>query len=141
METQVRNVMTADPMTVSLQTSLAQAAQLMRDRDTGDVLVTDDGGALYGIVTDRDIVARAIADGIDPTMTPVQSVITPSPVAVHPNDDTTRAVALMREHAIRRLPVIDDAGVAVGIVSLGDLAIDRDGHSVLADISAALPNN
>jgi len=141
MHEQVHEVMTANPALVSLQTSLAQAGQIMRDRDTGDVLVTDAGGALYGIVTDRDIVTRAVADGLDPTVTPVQAVITPSPVSVAPDDDTGRAVSLMREHAIRRLPVVDEKGTVVGIVSLGDLALDRDEHSVLADISAALPNN
>jgi CBS domain-containing protein len=141
MQQQIRNLMTADPAIVSLQTSLAQAAQIMRDLDTGDVLVTDSGGALYGIVTDRDIITRAIADGADPALTPVQAVITPSPVSVRPDEDPARAVALMREHAIRRLPVVDNDGTAVGIVSLGDLAIDRDQRSVLADISAALPNN
>jgi CBS domain-containing protein len=141
MQPKIRNVMTPEPATVSLQTSLAQAAQLMRDRDTGDVLVGDAGGVLYGIVTDRDIVTRAIADGLDPALTPVQAVITPAPVSVRPDDDASHAVALMREHAIRRLPVVDDNGIAVGIVSLGDLAIDRDAHSVLADISAAVPNN
>jgi len=141
MHEQVHEVMTANPALVSLQTSLAQAGQIMRDRDTGDVLVTDAAGALYGIVTDRDIVTRAVADGLDPTVTPVQAVITPSPVSVAPDDDTGRAVSLMREHAIRRLPVVDEKGTVVGIVSLGDLALDRDEHSVLADISAALPNN
>jgi len=141
MQQEVRNVMTAGPVMVALQTSLAQAAQVMRDLDTGDVLVADSGGALYGIVTDRDIVTRAVADGLDVTMTPVQAVITPSPVSVRPDDDASRAVVLMREHAIRRLPVVDEQGRVVGIVSLGDLAIDRDDRSVLADISAALPNN
>jgi len=141
MQQYVRDVMTADPISVSLQTSLAQAASAMRELDTGDVLVVDGGGTLYGIVTDRDIVTRAVAEGADPTMTPVQAVITPAPVAVHPDDDPAIAVALMREHSIRRLPVIDDGGQTVGVVSLGDLAIDRDEHSVLADISAAPPNN
>src|SRR5258708_87583 len=107
MQQLVRNVMTADPIVVSLQTSLAQAAQAMRDVDTGDVLVTDAGGALYGIVTDRDIVTRAVADGMDVTMTPVQAVITVSPVSVGPDDDASHAVALMRRHAVRRLPVVD----------------------------------
>jgi CBS domain-containing protein len=141
MQAHVRNVMTANPTLVSLQTPLAQAAQFMRDRDTGDVLVADGNGALYGIVTDRDIVTRAVADGLDPTVTPVQAVITPTPVWVHPDDYADRAVTLMRQYAIRRLPVVDDDGGVVGIVSLGDLAIDRDGTSVLADISAALPNS
>lgn len=141
MQQYVREVMTANPVTVTLQTSLAQAAQAMRELDTGDVLVADDEGALYGIVTDRDIVTRAVADGLDPATTPVQAVITASPVSIRPGDDASRAVELMREHAVRRLPVVDERGVAVGVVSLGDLAIDRDGHSVLADISTALPNN
>ncbi len=141
MQPQIRGVMTPDPAIVSLQTSLTQAAELMRERETGDVLVADGGGALYGIVTDRDIVIRAVADGMDPTMTPVQAVITRSPISIDPDDNPAQAVALMRQHSVRRLPVIDEHGTAVGIVSLGDLAIDRDERSLLADISAALPNN
>src|SRR5215475_4413159 len=139
MHTLVREVMTANPLTVPVHTSIAQAARIMRDGDTGDVLVTDGRGNLVGILTDRDIVTRAVATGHDLHLTGVEEIATPMPVAVEPNTEADRAVALMREHAIRRLPVLD-GGEIVGIVSLGDLACDRDEHSVLAAISFAVAN-
>jgi CBS domain-containing protein len=139
MHTHIREVMTADPLTVPVHTSIAQVARIMRDRGTGDVLVTDGRGILIGIVTDRDIVTRAVATGYDLHLTSVEQIATPAPVAVQPDTDPALAVALMREHAIRRLPVMD-AGAIVGVVSLGDLAIDRDENSVLAAISSAASN-
>ena len=139
MHTHIRDVMTANPLTVPVHTSIAQAARIMRDCGTGDVLVTDGRGILIGIVTDRDIVTRAVATGYDLHLTSVEQIATSAPIAVQPDTDPARAVALMREHAIRRLPVLDQ-GAIVGVVSLGDLAVDRDEHSTLAAISSAASN-
>jgi CBS domain-containing protein len=129
------------PMALPPEASVMQAARIMHDRDTGDVVVTDSRGRLNGILTDRDIVTRVVAAGRKPDLTAIRDVLTPTPVTVQPDTEAVRAVALMRENAVRRLPVVDGAGVVVGIVSLGDLAIDRDSRSVLAAISAARPNN
>lgn len=140
MPERLREVMTKDPVTVSATASLQHAAELMRDRDIGDVLVIDESGALFGIVTDRDIVVEGIAEGVDPASTTVDEICTHDPFALGPDDPVAKAVELMSERAIRRLPIVDN-GNLVGIVSLGDLAIDRDPGSVLAEISEAPPNN
>ncbi|WP_055700522.1 CBS domain-containing protein [Streptomyces silaceus] len=135
----VRDVMTTGVVAVRPDASLVEAAQLMRAQDIGDVLVATDGQVL-GVLTDRDIALRAVADGADPLTVSAQAICTPNPVVVGPDDAVSAAVGLMREHAVRRLPVVED-GQPVGMVSLGDLALSRDPSSALADISGAEPDN
>jgi CBS domain-containing protein len=135
----VNEVMTHDPRTVAPSDTLADAARIMRDDDVGDVLVVENG-RLAGIITDRDIVVRAVADGRDPSSVTVGDVMTRDPQTLTPDQSEDDAVRLMREWDVRRAPVVQD-GRPVGIVSLGDVAVDRDTDSVLADISAASPNN
>lgn len=135
----VRDVMTAAPATVEPQTSVAVVARMMRDEDIGAVLVTE-GEQLRGLVSDRDLVVRAVAEGGDPDRTTVADACSEDLVVVGPDDDVNRAVQLMREHSVRRVPVVDEGHHAVGIVSIGDLAIERDPGSALGDISAAGPN-
>jgi CBS domain-containing protein len=134
----VRDVMTPTVASVRPDASLVEAARLMRAQDIGDVLVAKDG-YLIGVLTDRDIAVRAVADGVDPLTVSCQSVCTPKPVTVSPDDKTATAVALMRKHAVRRLPVTG-SGRPLGVVSLGDLAQERDPESALADISRAAPD-
>jgi CBS domain-containing protein len=110
----------------------------MREGNIGDVLVMD-GDRLCGVITDRDIVIRAVALDHDMNVTTVDEIASHSVVSVTPRDPLADAEHLIREHAVRRLPVIED-GKLVGVVSLGDLAIERDDESVLADVSAAQPN-
>jgi len=98
-----------------------------------------DGGTVCGLVTDRDIIVRAIADGRDPRITKLRDICSGDLVTVQPGDHIDTAVQLMRHHALRRLPVVD-AGMAVGIVSIGDIAAQRDPESALARISGAPPN-
>ena len=126
--------MTKDPVTVPPTATLAQAAQEMSARDIGDVLVVENG-KIRSVLTDRDIVVRAVAQGRDPTQTPVSEAASTASVTVSPDEPVDTAVRLMREHKVRRLPVVEQDRV-VGIVSLGDLAAERDPDSVLADISA-----
>lgn len=133
----VREIMTADPATVPARAPVSEAARLMREHDIGEVLVTDEG-RLSGVLTDRDIAVRIVAEQ-RPNGTAAADVCSEATLKVAPGDDIDRAVALMREHYVRRLPVVDD-GRLVGVVSLGDLAIERDQRSALADISAAPPN-
>jgi CBS domain-containing protein len=140
MAQKVHEVMTDNPLTVPSGTPLTEAARLMRDRDVGDVLVTDDG-QLRGIVTDRDIVVRAVADARDLQSTTVGEVCSADPVVVGPDADADDVVVLMRTRAVRRVPVVDDRQRLVGVVSLGDMAVERDTRSALAEISAADPNN
>ncbi|MFG3659116.1 CBS domain-containing protein [Streptomyces sp. NPDC047706] len=133
----VRDIMTSDPVTVEPQTSVAAVARIMRDEDLGAVLVTD-GDHLRGLVTDRDLVVRSIADGGDADEITVAAACTDDLVTVRPDEELDHAVELMREHAVRRIPVVDEDH-AVGIVSLGDLAMERDPESALGDISVARP--
>ncbi|MFP3986988.1 CBS domain-containing protein [Streptomyces sp. E11-3] len=135
----VREVMTPGVVAVGPDASLVEAAQLMRARDIGDVLVAADGQVL-GVLTDRDITLRAVAIGADPLTISAQTVCTPAPVLVEAQAPVSSAVSLMREHAVRRLPVVEN-GRPVGMVSLGDLAVAQDPHSALAAISRARPDH
>ena len=135
----IEEVMTLDPVTVDAAETIACVARKMRDEDIGDVVVMADG-RVCGIVTDRDVVVRGLAEGRDAIATKVADICSREVVTVSPGDSIDKAVELMREHSIRRLPVLA-SGKPVGIVSIGDLAQDRDPESALADISAAAPNN
>ena len=135
----VRDVMTRNPLVRGSDTILMEAATLMRDADVGDVLVEHDG-QLCGLVTDRDIVVRAVAKGADPKTTYLGDICSHDLVTLSPKSSIRDAVELMRDRAVRRVPVVDN-GTAVGIVTLGDLAMERDPDSVLADISEAQPSN
>jgi CBS domain-containing protein len=134
----LKDLMTPNPLTVSTDTPVVDAARHMRDEGIGDVIVTD-GDTVQGIVTDRDIVVRAVADGLDTSTTTVGEICSTDLTTLSPDAKVEEAVTLMRERALRRLPVVEN-GKPVGIVSIGDLAIERDEDSALADISAAPPN-
>jgi CBS domain-containing protein len=131
--------MTKDLVSVTSDALLTEAAKQMRDHSVGDVLVTDANGRLRGILTDRDIVVRALAEGKRPEETTCGAICSDEITTLAPKDDSDRAVVLMRTKGVRRLPVIDDGGKAVGILTLGDLARTRDPRSVLGRISAAPP--
>ncbi|NGN69299.1 CBS domain-containing protein [Streptomyces sp. A7024] len=138
MDQQVRDVMTNVPVAVGALTAVTEVAHRMRAEDIGAVLVTE-GGELRGVVTDRDLVVRVMAEGKDPGETTVMSACSTDLVTVGPDEPAVLAVQLMRKHALRRLPVVRD-GEVVGIVALGDLAVGRDPESALGEISAAAPN-
>lgn len=124
----IRDVMTPNPRTVTPDDSIQNAARIMRDEDTGAVPVVDNGRPV-GMVTDRDIVVRAVADGSQLNR-PVSEIVTGAVVTVTPDTSTRDAAQLMSEHQIRRLPVVENERL-VGIVSLGDLAVKegRDGRT------------
>lgn|SRR5688500_10304650 len=134
----VEEIMTRDPQTVSADDPVVEAARIMRDRDIGDVIVLQNGD-VGGIVTDRDIAIRGVADGRDPQSTSVSEVCTTGIEAIEPSASVDDALRKMRDADIRRLPVVE-GGRAVGIISLGDLAVEREPDSTLADISAAAPD-
>ena len=138
MATTVAEIMARDPQTVQADAPVREAAGLMRDADTGDVVVLE-GGRLVGILTDRDIAVRVVAEG-GSADTPVRDACTTDPTTVTPDTRIEQAVELMRDRAIRRLPVVE-GDRPVGVVSLGDLAIERDEDSALADIRAAAENS
>jgi CBS domain-containing protein len=135
----VNEVMTADPRTVDTGAPLVEAARAMREADAGAVLVIEDG-RLAGIVTDRDIAIRAVAEGRDPESATCGEIASRDLTTLTPDQSVDDAIRIMREHNVRRIPVVQD-GRPAGIVSLGDLAIERDEQSALADISAAPGND
>jgi CBS domain-containing protein len=135
----VRDIMTTSVVGLAASATLVEAARDMRMFDIGDVLVVD-GDRVIGILTDRDIVVRAVAADRDPARTTVGDIATPDPVVISPDQPAANAVQLMRDHALRRLPVCED-GHLVGVLSLGNLATERDPESALADISAAPPDH
>lgn len=137
---QIQDIMTKQVHTVRTDANLIEVARIMRDRRIGDVLVTDEDGALCGIVTDRDLVVRAVAAGRPLETTQVGEICTEDLVQVDANASIEEIVAIMREHAIRRVPVVH-GDRPIGIVSIGDLARVKDPGSALAEISSAAPNN
>jgi CBS domain-containing protein len=133
----VKDVMTTQPVQMTADTTLADAARVMRDSGIGTVIIAENGRTV-GIATDRDIVIRAVADGAQPT-TRLGDVCSSDLTTVTPDTALDQAVGLMRSKSLRRLPVMK-GDTAVGIVSLGDFAQEMDGHSALAQISAARAN-
>ena len=135
----VSDVMTRQVVYLSAETPLDEAARVMKESDIGDVVVTD-GATLTGMLTDRDIVVRAVAERADPGTTTIGSIITREVVMIEQHCTASEAAALMRERNIRRVLVCDSDRKLVGIVSLGDLAMQLDPQSALSDISEAAPN-
>ena len=135
----VRDAMTDDPRCFDSGATVTEAANEMKQSDIGAILVTE-SDVLSGIVTDRDIVVRAVADGRDPDDTTLGDVCTSDPKTLSPDEELGDAIPQVKEANIRRLPVVED-GKPVGILSLGDLAEKLDPESVLADISSAPANN
>jgi CBS domain-containing protein len=135
----VRDVMTSDPACLEVDATAVDAAKVMKDHDVGSVVITD-GGQVCGIITDRDIVIRGIAEGRSPEEIKLGEACTTDLTALGPDDSIDDAIREIREKHIRRLPVVED-GRPVGILSIGDLALERDKESALAEISAAAPDH
>ena len=133
MDAKVRDVMTPGPIGVDYHQSVGEAAQTMRDWGVGAILVVSNG-SLYGLVTDRDLVVRAVAEerGADEPVGPLSSA---NLIGVDADADVHEAMRLMRQHGVRRLPIIEDGQVA-GIVSLGDLAMQDEPDLAFAQLSA-----
>lgn len=136
---QVKDVMSTNVVALSKDASINDAARAMSDKNIGSVVVVEDGGKLYGIVTDRDLVVRGLAQSLEPQSTRLEQVCSADVAQLRPDDRVDDAIRLMGEKAIRRVPVIDK-GKPIGIVSLGDLAVERDRSSALGTISAAPAN-
>jgi CBS domain-containing protein len=138
MAQQVRDVMTPNPITMPATATAVDAAKAMRESNVGDIIVIEDN-RICGIVTDRDIVVRGLGVGRNPTQTKLGEICSRELTTVSPTDEVSNAIGLMKDKAIRRLPVVENDR-PVGILSLGDLAVERDQHSALGGISAAPPN-
>lgn len=142
----VRNVMSLNPVVLQETASVLEAARAMADANVGPVLVVDRHEALRGVVTDRDIVVRAVATGRSLASTALSEMCTERAVSLSPSDSVDEAICVMRRHAVRRLPVVE-AGRPVGVVSIGDLVLRPDAvpaselRSALVDIMAAPPDD
>lgn len=141
---QIRDVMTANPTTVSEKNTIRDAAQIMKKEDTGIVPVVD-GRKIIGLVTDRDIVVRLVAEGRNPSEVRVDEVMTKNVRSLTEDSTVDEALSLMSSAEVRRLPVVNAKDELVGIVSIGDISVEtnRDGKvgQALEDISGARPNN
>ena len=126
----ISDVMTPNPKTVKPGDSIQTAAAIMRDEDAGVVPVVD-GGRVVGMVTDRDLVIRAVADG--DFNAKISDIVSDDVITATPDMSTADAAELMGEHQIRRLPVVDEADALVGIVSLGDLAVKENRDSRMGE--------
>jgi CBS domain-containing protein len=120
----VQEIMTTELSTLSLYAPIEEAARLMRDEDIDDVVVINDEGSIIGLVTDRDITIRAIADGRDAHATPVGDICRGELIAARPDQQIGEVARMMHDRAVRSIPVVE-GDRAVGVVSLGDLGPDR----------------
>jgi CBS domain-containing protein len=137
--TKMRDIMSGAPVCMAPGESVSAAAQAMKKHGIGTVLVLTDG-RLSGLVTDRDITVRVLAESRDPRTTRISDICGGELVVLGPEDDVAEATRLVRERAVRRIPVLQD-GIPVGVVSIGDLALDRDATSALAGVSSAPPKS
>jgi CBS domain-containing protein len=125
----VRDAMTSNPQTVSSDSTVADAARLMRDEDVGSLPIVE-GDRLVGTVTDRDITIRVVAEGRDPQSTRVQEVASRDLVTIDPQQDLDEALRLMARHQVRRLPVVEEDGRLIGVVAQADVAQQADEERV-----------
>jgi CBS domain-containing protein len=135
--TKIKDLMTQNPKTVSMDTPVHEVAMLMRDLDVGALPVAN-GGGVAGIITDRDVTVRVVAEGMDPMTTLVRECMTEEVIVCKADSDINEALKLMEQHQIRRIPVVDGDRHLVGVVSIGDVAKSESektsGH-VLKEVS------
>lgn len=133
---QVREVMTPDPVACTPDDRVETAAKIMMDRDCGAVPIVDtqDCRHLVGIVTDRDIVMRLIARGRNPIGVPLHECMTTPVFTVRPDDSVEEVVRVMEEKQVRRVPVVDNGNVLVGIVAMADLARLTGDEEMLSEV-------
>lgn len=142
--TKARDLMTADPRWVDIDLTVAEAARMMAEDDIGALPVCNGEGRLQGMITDRDIVVKVVASGKDPAACKVSELATqPEVVTIGADDSAEEALRTMKDHAVRRLPVVDGTAL-VGMLAQADLAREL-GEAKVGDlvdaISSAPPNN
>jgi CBS domain-containing protein len=132
--------MTGSVTTATETMTLREVAALMREGDMGALPVVDTAGKLVGIITDRDIVVRAAADGRELTATSVAEIMTREVHAARPDDYVFQAIRLMGDKQVRRVPVVEQDGTLAGILSMADIALEvedeREIAEALEDISS-----
>ena len=126
-----RDIMTKDVKTATRADTLQTVARLMRDGDMGSVPVVEDG-KLVGIVTDRDLVVRSIADGKDAS-TSIAEAMTTDIFSVKPDDFAFEAIRLMGDKQVRRIPVVDNEGRLAGIIAMADIALEMEDQQEIAE--------
>jgi CBS domain-containing protein len=131
------DIMTSNPVVLAPDTVLREAAQKMRELDSG-VMPVGDNDRLVGMLTDRDITVRATADGKDPNSTPVRDVMTSDVVYCFADDDIETAARTMEENQIRRVIVLDRDKRLVGIASLGDIAVHAPTNQLPGEVTEAV---
>jgi CBS domain-containing protein len=134
----VRDIMSAAPVCMASGESVSAAARTMKQDGIGTVLVLTDG-RLSGLVTDRDITVQVLAEGRDPRTTRIGDICGSELMVLDPDDDLAQAARLIRDRAVRRIPVLRN-GTPVGVLSVGDLALEKDATLVLSGVSSAPPN-
>jgi CBS domain-containing protein len=129
-------VMTMNPVCCLPDETVDKAAQFMKSEDVGSIPVVQDrqSNRLIGIVTDRDLAIRAVAERRDAEITKVRDVMTPNPVTCRANDDLRMALNAMSEHKVRRIPVVDGNGNIIGIIALADVATRADEPTKTAEV-------
>jgi CBS domain-containing protein len=136
---QVKDVMTEDVACVSPRTTIAEAAKLMRDRDIGALPIAEKNGVI-GIVTDRDICCRVIAQGLDPETTAVSEVMSRNVATCFEDQELPEAAHIMEQRQVRRLPVMDRKRKLVGIMSLGDLS-QHAGYELTGEVEERITHH
>jgi len=121
----IRDAMTSNPRGVGKSTTVVEAARLMKSEDVGSLPVVE-GERLVGMVTDRDIVLRVVAEGKDANASTVGEVASSDLVTIDPQQDLDEALRLMAQHQVRRLPVVEEDGRLVGILAQADVAQTGD---------------
>lgn len=135
---QVREIMTPDPACCAPESNLQDVARLMADNDCGEIPVVDERGQPKGVVTDRDIACRAVAEGKDPRQTVARDVMSTPVVTVTPGDSVEHSLELMEQNQVRRLPVVDESGACCGMIAQADIArktSGRDTAELVRDVS------
>ena len=141
---QVKDVMTSGVECISPDTTLREAAQKMKEFDVGLLPICGENDRLAGMITDRDITVRAVADGLDPSMAQAHDVMTPKVIYCYEDQEVSDAAHMMEQNQIRRLVVLNRDKRLTGILSLGDLAVDTGdeelaGHTLEAVSEPAMP--
>lgn len=135
---QVRDIMTKDPACCASESNLQEVARLMADNDCGEIPVVDESGRPKGVVTDRDIACRAVAEGRDPRQTKARDVMSTPVITVTPDDSVEHSLELMEQNQVRRLPVVDESGACCGMIAQADIArktSERDTGELVRDVS------
>jgi CBS domain-containing protein len=121
----IKDVMTSNPCSIDAEKSVAYAAKMMREEDVGLAPIVE-GDKLIGMLTDRDIAIRVVAEGRNPEQVKVADVASKQVVAIDPQQDLDEALRIMAEHHVRRLPVVEEGGKLVGVVAQADIAREGD---------------